>query len=636
MAASPAAITVCAGCGGERPCYHAKSERPLCNSCYRRENIKRWKIGEWSKPIAVCSLCGLEAPRAGEMMRCPRCGVLRMCVRTVSDGMVCATCSRARYLRTWEQPVAICAVCGETRACHFVRSERPICVPCRRRELHPPRFPPGRPCSSCGQRRRLALRVGDLAECENCNHKRLRAIITCARCGEVRRPSVGDPVSCEHCVGEPILHVCRECGAEEKNHTDARCARCSLAEVLRRLRADGDPIAIARLEPYLRALGDGPQPWTTLKWMAGSSAYETVIELATGARELSHEALDQVNRGMTTLFLRAALVTHGVIDPRPEQTAKFGRAASAVVGELPVGEDRAQIRAFSLWQVQHDLARRERHGQATSRSAENGLRLVRAAVELCAWAAAHDLTLAQLRQEHLDQWLQDGSSATASIRPFLRWAARGGLTAPLDAGRRPGWTPVEPISYDQRISIVRRLLGDEDVLLRDRVAGCLVLIYAQPLTRILALSVDDVIVDGDRVRIQLGREPVELPAPLAQMSVALARNPAGPASTAIAGAAAPWLFQGLRIGEPLSHSHAARRLKRLGIRTLGGRTAAILTLAAALPPTMLAELLGISESSASRWHRLAGGEWNRYPAEAARRSRQPDDRRPDVTDSRLR
>src|SRR5207302_1602067 len=42
-----------------------------------------------------------------------------------------------------------------------------------------------------------------------------------------------------------------------------------------------------------------------------SAGYETVVEFATGARELSHEALDQLTRGMTTSFLRAALVTHG-------------------------------------------------------------------------------------------------------------------------------------------------------------------------------------------------------------------------------------------------------------------------------------------------------------------------------------
>jgi hypothetical protein len=223
-----------------------------------------------------------------------------------------------------------------------------------------------------------------------------------------------------------------------------------LAEVLRRLRADGDPHAIARLEPYLTALGAGPQPSTTLKWMGYSSGYETVIELATGAREISYNALDQVNRGMTTSFLRAALIAHGALDARPEQTAKFGRGATAAVRELPVGEDRAWVRAFSLWQVQHDLARRERHGRTTSQSAQNSLRLVRAAVELCSWAAVHGLTLARLRQEHLDQWLQDRPTASMNIRPFLRWARRGGLIAPLDAGRRPGGAhAAEPVKLGE-------------------------------------------------------------------------------------------------------------------------------------------------------------------------------------------
>ena len=50
---------------------------------------------------------------------------------------------------------------------------------------------------------------------------------------------------------------------------------------------------------------------------------------------------------------------------------------------------------------------------------------------------------------------------------------------------------------------------------------------------------------------------------------------------------------------------------------IGGRTSAIGSLAAALPPTILAELLGISDTSASKWYRLAGGEWNRYAARSS-------------------
>jgi hypothetical protein len=173
---------------------------------------------------------------------------------------------------------------------------------------------------------------------------------------------------------------------------------------------------------------------------------------------------------------------------------------------------------------------------------------------------------------------------------------------------------VKPISKEQRLNVVRHLLHDGVIDLRDRVAGLLILIYIQPLTRVLALRIDDVVIESDQVDLRLGRDRLELPEPLAQLTATLARNPAGRASTAIAGAEPPWLLQRMRVGEPLSHSRVRRPLNCLDVRTLGGRTSAIMTVAAALPPTILAELLGISESGASKWYRLAGGEWNRYGA----------------------
>jgi hypothetical protein len=410
--------------------------------------------------------------------------------------------------------------------------------------------------------------------------------------------------------------VCVGCGAEEKNHTARRCARCTLSEILRRLRADGHPDAIARLEPYLHALGDGPQPATTLKWIARSGGYETVIELATGARELSHAALDQVNRGMTTTFLRAALVTHGVLDARPEQTATFDLAAARLLRDVPASQDRAQLRAFSLWQVQHELARRERHGRATGKSAVNSIRLVRAAVELSAWATAHGMTLAQLHQEDLDRWIDEGSSTTAHIRPFLKWAARGRLIAPLQAAPRTPRGHAEAMPDQARVDVVRRLLRDQTIDLRDRVGGCLLLIYAQPLTRIVRLTADQVTATGDQVTIALGNGPLELPEPLAQLTATLARTRRARASTAASADPSPWLFPGMRVGQPLDYSHFQRRLTRLGIPPLAGRTGAIVALAGTLPPTILAELLGISETTASKWYRLAGGEYNRYAAQS--------------------
>jgi hypothetical protein len=69
----------------------------------------------------------------------------------------------------------------------------------------------------------------------------------------------------------------------------------------------------------------------------------------------------------------------------------------------------------------------------------------------------------------------------------------------------------EPLESETRLRLVRRLLDDENVDLRDRGGGCLVLLYAQPVSRILIITSDRVITNGRDVVIQLGASPLELP-----------------------------------------------------------------------------------------------------------------------------
>jgi hypothetical protein len=119
------------------------------------------------------------------------------------------------------------------------------------------------------------------------------------------------------------------------------------------------------------------------------------------------------------------------------------------------------------------------------------------------------------------------------------------------------------------------------------------------------------------VTVRLGREPVELPAPLDQLVLTLAREPRGHATTAAT--TTRWLLPGMRLDAPLSHEHYRRRLTKVGVTALAARTGALASLAGQLPPAILADLLGISESSAAHWSALAFGEWTSYAAHAARR-----------------
>lgn len=73
------------------------------------------------------------------------------------------------------------------------------------------------------------------------------------------------------------------------------------------------------------------------------------------------------------------------------------------------------------------------------------------------------------------------------------------------------------LSEDERLDTLGRLLTDMEISMRLYVAGVTVLLYAQPLTRIVRLTVDDVIHDGYTVLLRLGEPASPVPAPVAAL-----------------------------------------------------------------------------------------------------------------------
>ena len=65
-----------------------------------------------------------------------------------------------------------------------------------------------------------------------------------------------------------------------------------------------------------------------------------------------------------------------------------------------------------------------------------------------------------------------------------------------------------------------------------------------------------------------------------------------------------------------------RCLRALGIYAQTGRRAALLDLATQLPAAVLADLLGLHQTTAAKWMHQAGGDWSGYAAELARRPHQ--------------
>jgi hypothetical protein len=153
------------------------------------------------------------------------------------------------------------------------------------------------------------------------------------------------------------------------------------------------------------------------------------------------------------------------------------------------------------------------------------------------------------------------------------------------------------------------LLEDRSIEPRDRFAGSVLLLYAQPLTRIARLRTSDItMTDEGEVTIAVGRGHLTMPKPLA--SIALGLRYQQLQRTGHEG----WLLPGRHAGTPVSADNLRLRLKRYDITSRPARHGALLALAARLPAPILADRLGLHQSRAAQWVQAAGATYDGYVA----------------------
>lgn len=131
------------------------------------------------------------------------------------------------------------------------------------------------------------------------------------------------------------------------------------------------------------------------------------------------------------------------------------------------------------------------------------------------------------------------------------------------------------------------------------------------------MTTSQVIRRDDTLALRLGRHEVPVPDLLAIAVLDLITN-----GRAYRGVGSPpettWLFPGHMPGRPITPARLGERLRILGIYAQTGRRAALLSLAAQLPAAVLADLLGLHQTTAAKWMHQAGGDWSSYAADLAR------------------
>lgn len=589
----------------------------LCGGCLRTSST------------AVCPGCGLMSPLVGHdqqrkrvCVACSRRDRLRTCVvcgrrnrrfdPAASD--LCHTCAAVDQ-DSWR----VCCDCGQRAPVHTEWASGPMCRRCHwQRE---------RSCVQCGRWRRVKSRIHGEAVCSSCTtvpqtlcgtclHPRSRVAglsnLTCGRCGS------GEIACCPTCGAEAFVY-------SPKGPLSTRCLACRtrawLDEQFPAGSLEGRPTT---LRPFIDRLAstDNPEQLRTL--LRNGPAHDVLAGLASGAIPLTHEAIDEAVGGQprhptSVVFLRRLLVAAGTLPTRDEDLAALERALNHTAAALPPEESRL-IRSYIRW---HILPRARRRSQAAGSA-----RAPQASAKASATVAASFLTSAhearyppsQIPQQLVDAWLADHPRQMVELGAFLRWAARRRLVPNLDLPAQPVPAPSRFQADQTHSNLLTRVMSDATQPVGDRLAGCLVLLYGQTARSIVTLRRHDVDVsawDDQRVvRVRLGDDPVELTGVVAQLAHDLATAPSnhgwGGALSRSFTTDSEWLFPGRGPGKQLGAEALTKRLQRLGIRSREGRNTALLTLARQVPPSVLTDLLGVSDSTADRFRDLAAGAWTEY------------------------
>lgn len=197
--------------------------------------------------------------------------------------------------------------------------------------------------------------------------------------------------------------------------------------------------------------------------------------------------------------------------------------------------------------------------------------------------------------------------------PFLAWARqRRHLPTQVTFPHAYKRASEAPADAEERWQIAQRLVRDDTLDPVDRVAGALVVLYAQPLARIVTLTTDDVTVTDTNVHLMLGTDALELPEPFATIIQQLPHRRRASTAEQLS---TRWLFAGSHADKSLTINSLGNRLRAIGIQPRRFRIAAAEQLAREIPPAMLAGVLGLSIANINRRTTVTKGEWANYAAD---------------------
>jgi hypothetical protein len=345
-------------------------------------------------------------------------------------------------------------------------------------------------------------------------------------------------------------------------------------------------------------------------WLRHPWVQDLLADLATGRVPLTHEALHALPNWRTVAYLRDLLMASGVLPAVDKQLLHYETWLTHRLAELDGHPHQQTLRRFATWQILPRLRDRARQRPLTPNVRRFAAEQFTAARTFLTWLDERDRTLATCTQADLDAWnATQHEHRRRILRAFLLWAMNNRrmprLTLPAQQA-----TKGERLSQHRRLELIRRAATDHRIPIPVRVAACLMLLYAQPVSRLLRLTIDDVLHQDDEAFLRLGDPPTPVPEPFATLLDELIDH--RPNMNTATNPDARWLFPGRRARQPLNTGTMLQRLRDHGFPTQAARTSALRRLVLQAPAPVVAQSLGFHHQTTTRVAAEAGKTWTRY------------------------
>jgi hypothetical protein len=367
------------------------------------------------------------------------------------------------------------------------------------------------------------------------------------------------------------------------------------------------------LRPLTENLIADPRPSTVLSWLYGPQAIDLLRALSTGTIALTHDALHAWPHVQAAQHLRHRLIACGLLPAADRHLLEFESWLHRRFATLAEHPHEQLLRRFALW---HQLPRLRadaavRPLRATAMQYVTGQ--FTQAVVLLTWLHEHHIEPHQLTQAALDQWFLDHRiHQRHNVRGFLLWAtAHGHLPRHLRIPR-VAFKPGLAITQQRRIELLRHYIHDDTGSLVVRAAACLLLLYAQPLSRIQRLTRTDLTDIDGQLHLDLGKPASPVPPPIGALLHRLIDD------NERRGQGDQWLFPGRLTGQHIAYRTLHGALREHGFPLKEARVAALRELVQQAPAPVIADALGYHHTTTTRQSNHAGATWNRYPTNPTR------------------